>query len=359
MKPMVHQWVGLESPHYFSWKENGETLYGNFGRRIYEYSDRDGIRMANVAAGKLRISVYSSEWQTEKTFEVLPDSDNTFSIHRPIDEARELRGSLTPAENVAGSITNAEIKLGSIDGETAEKLELTSDEHGNFLCKSMSSKIGAFAFTSDDKFAGFGIVSDFSRTFEITMQPTVDYHGMLIDIHSDPIANHPVEVSINVVDDSTAVTATWAFEAKKISAMTDSGGRYTLRNLPCKMPLDILTSSLDQPDDMSEFLNRVSLQTNEDRPMAINRLKSTAEKMVLKPLAARFTERLRDSRLGGFRTLAIVSNDTEQETQNFIDEHFVSNSRMKEVMSYMPFAVRMNDAPTDADIQFALQMGWP
>ena len=357
-KPIANQSIWLQTPHKYSWYEEGRTQYGVGGRGWSVKTDGLGKATTFVRPGKLEGSVYMEEWTSQKAIEVKEDGSSKLKFHQEINTQRKVIGQLILPAGVEANLADAIIEIGSVDGKSRERNQVTSSQDGSFRFETRASVIGIFAYTKDAKAAGMAIVENFDTPIQVKLLPTRDYHGRLLGKDEKSLVDHAVRASISIIDNSNNLGGggITSFTAKNIRTTTDQQGNYTLSGLPTQTDISIYADSIDG----SEFgvrLGEVKLTSDETRPRVVSRLDKIVARSAKKTVQQRFDVMLRDCRLSDYHLMAIISNPA---TKSFVDSHFMDRERNLDVYRYMQFRAFARELGLkQEDIDFTKQKNWP
>ena len=153
--PVAHQSVYLETPHRFSWKENGTKRNDHGGRRWSVTTNEQGkARTFAMPAQKIDGSIYTPEWRAQASAEVTTGGVTRLEFHRPVADARKITGRLLMPREIAADLSGTVVEIGSIDGETEERSSCKTNAKGEFRFESKAGRIGIYARTKNRKAAG-------------------------------------------------------------------------------------------------------------------------------------------------------------------------------------------------------------
>jgi hypothetical protein len=220
----------------------------------------------------LTASVYSPRWRTEKSIDVVANQPAQIALHREIDEKRTVTGRVVLDAEAAGSFEDVEIHVGSLDGNYEDEQLIKCKQHGLFSFDTFASVVGIFACTKDGKAAGSIITSELAWRIKLPLLATSEYHGQLLGKDDQPVVNHSVHAYIRLEGKRTGEPRPPpTFDVKRIDAITDEQGNFTLPGIPSQAKVMLMADALDEPGD-SVYLGEISLQPNETRPRTVSRL---------------------------------------------------------------------------------------
>jgi len=82
--PVTYQWIQLETPHDYSWRENGTARNGHGGRRWWVTTDEQGkAHTFALPEEKIQGSVYTPAWRSEASADVKTGGITRLEFHRP------------------------------------------------------------------------------------------------------------------------------------------------------------------------------------------------------------------------------------------------------------------------------------
>jgi hypothetical protein len=355
--PVAHQWIQLETPHQYTWRENGRTRNGTGGRRWWVTTDEQGRAHTFALPGeKIQGSIYTPEWRANESAGVTTNGVTRLEFHREIADARQIAGRLLLAEDVAADLQDAVIEIGSVDGQTHERLTCSADRRGEFEFKSKASQLGVYARTRDARAAAIAVFERLDQPLELRLKPTGELHGQLLGIEDLPLQGHAVHASLRVSGkrDFNSLFST-SFLAATFDAKTDGEGSYTLSGLPCEVALGLRADPIDGLASES-FLDDFYLVPNEPRPRTISRLWKPERNI---PFAERYAGILRDCRLSNFHAMVILMRPSD-DTRQFVDANFMDYQTTREIMSFMQIQGEVGARSPDREVaEFARSKNWP
>jgi hypothetical protein len=355
--PVAHQWIHLETPHHYTWREDGETQNGSSGRRWWVTTDEQGRAHTFALPGeKIQGSIYTPEWRATESAGVTANGVTRLEFHREIAEARQIVGRLLLAEDVAADLEEAVIEVGSVDGQTHERLTCSADRRGEFELQSMASQLGIYARTRDAKAAAVAVFDRLDQPLKLRLKPTGELHGQLLGKEDLPLEGHAVHATLRVSGkrDFNSLFPK-SFMAATFDAETDTDGSYTLSGLPCEVALGLRADPIDGPASES-FLDDFYLVPNEPRPRTISRLWKPERNI---PFAERYAGILRDCHLSNFHAMVILFRPAD-DARAFVDANFVDYQTTREIMSFMQIQGGVGDKAPGLEVaEFARSRNWP
>jgi len=355
--PVAHQWVQLETPHHYSWRENGTTRNGNGGRRWWVTTDEQGrARTFALSGNKIEGSLYTPEWRAKEAADVNADGVTRLEFHRAVADARKIVGRLLIVGDVEADLDDAVIEIGSVDGETHERLTCRANRRGEFEFESKASQLGIYARTQDARAAAVAIIDRLDQPLELHLKPTGELRGQLLGKEDLPLPGHAVHASLRV-SGKRDFSKPWptSFLAATFDAQTDGEGSYTLSGLPCEVALSLSADPIDGLDS-DGTLDDFYLVPNESRPRTISRLWKPQRKI---PFAERYAGILRDCRSSNFHVMVILMRPSD-DTREFVDANFMDYETTREIMSFMQIQGQVGDQSPDPEVaEFARSKNWP
>ena len=357
-RPLPFEKILIGNEYDFEWLENDEKRYGSSGRKQWLLSDENGIARARGFPGeKIRVTYFSPEWRFQETIEVA-EGTNRISIIRPAGN-RKIVGQLKLSPGLNADLAKAKVTVGSIDGQTNERQTIETDEMGRFEFTSSAAKIGLFATTSDGKAAGQVRVSVNQKTCELILKPTSAFHGQLLGVKQNAIANCKLTAKLTISGKGQSPSLFSAsFVATEYSTTTNEKGLYTFANLPVECPFTIMAETQDSPG-LGGYVGKFYLTPNEVRPPTVSHLWHNPKPRKAIPLSDQYASMLRDCRLGGYHMMVIAHHDDET-TNRFVKKNLVSYDLTPEVAKFMQFLIKLpsQDSQTqqqlsDEDLRFA------
>ncbi len=83
--PVAHQAIQLETPHGYSWRENGKTRTGRGGRRWWVTTDEQGkARTIALPGEKIQGWLYTPQWRSEVSADVKTAGVTRLEFHREV-----------------------------------------------------------------------------------------------------------------------------------------------------------------------------------------------------------------------------------------------------------------------------------
>lgn len=352
--PVAHQWVQLETPHEFTWREEGKIQNGRGGRRWFVTTDEQGRAQTFALPGeKLHGSIYTPEWRANESVDVKNEGKIRLEFHREVAIARKIIGRLRNVGGLEFGLEDAVLEIGSVDGQTHERLTCRANRKGEFEFESKASQIGIYAHTRDAKAAAAATFDRLDQPLELQLKSTGEVRGQLLGKEDLPLQGHAVHASVRVAGKQD-FNKPWptSFLATTFDAETDGEGNYTLSGLPFEVALNLSTDPVEGLTSTS--LEQVYLVPDEPRPRMIGRLWKPERKM---PFAERYAAILRDCRLSHFHAMVILTRQSDM--QRFIDANFMDYETTKEVMSFMQIQGKIGDKSADPEIEeFARSKNW-
>jgi hypothetical protein len=352
--PVAHEWVQLETPHEFSWLENGKAHNGRGGRRWWVTTNEQGkARTFALPGEKLDGSIYTPDWRSQASADVTTDGVTRLEFHRPMAQARKIAGRLSLPHEVVVDLRDTVVEIGSIDGETDERSSCKTDAKGEFSFESKATRIGIYARTKDRKAAGVARFENFDRPLEMTLKPTNEFRGQVLGRDDRPLKGRTVHAAVSVGKFEFSKLFPTTFEAATFDATTDDEGNYSFSGLPCETPINLSVKS-DTPN-RTEMWHEIYLLPEETRPRMVSRLGRPTRKV---SFAERYEEILRDCRLSNFGAMVILFRPDEG-TKQFVTVNFMSHDTTKEVAAFMQLDGSL-DGESGFDITaFARSKNWP
>jgi hypothetical protein len=354
--PVPHQWIQLETPHQYSWLENGRAQNGQGARRWSVTTNEQGkARTFALPGEKLQGAIYTPEWRSQGSADVTTDGVTRLEFHRPVADARKITGRLLLPGDVIADLSEAVVEIGSVDGETEERLTRKTNDKGEFSFESKASRVGIYARTKDSRAAGVAIIERFDQPFELKLKPTGEFHGQLLGKENHPLKAHPVRAMVYVSGKFNFSTGfPTSFLAATFSARTDQEGKYSFSGLPCEVRITLTTDSLDGSDH-DRSLEEFSLRRGESRPRAVSRLWKPNRKI---SFSERYKTTLRDCRLSNFGAMVILFRPVGDMKQ-FVDANFMNYDTTKEVMAFMQIQGSLDGESEPEITKLAHSKNWP
>ncbi len=355
--PVAHQWIHLETPHNYTWRENGETRNGAGSRRWWVTTDEQGRAHTFALPGeKIQGSIYTPEWRVSESADVTAKGMARLEFHREIADARQIVGRLLLVGDVAADLEDAVIEIGSVDGQTHERVTCRANRQGEFEFQSKASQLGIYARTRDAKAAAVAVFERLDQPLELQLKPTGELHGQLLGKEDLPLQGHAVHASLRV-SGKRDFNSLWPrnFLAATFDAQTGDDGSYTLSGLPCEIALGLSADSIDGLAS-SGSLDNFYLVPDEPRPRTISRLWKPDRNI---PFAERYAGFLRDCRLSNFHAMVILMRPSD-DTRQFVDANFLDYQTTREIMSFMQIQGEIGKQPPGPDVaEFARSKNWP
>ena len=179
--PVAHQYIQLDTPHRYSWREGGQTRYGRGSRRWQVTTDGRGKATTFALPGlEIEGSIYTPDWRAKESAQVVAGSVTRLEFHRKIADKRKIVGRLLLPDDVQADVNEASVEISSVDGETRERVTVKANTEGEFEFESAASRIGIYACTEDSKAAAASIIDQLDETIEFQLKPTGELHGRLL-----------------------------------------------------------------------------------------------------------------------------------------------------------------------------------
>ncbi|GAB5512293.1 M56 family metallopeptidase [Rhodopirellula baltica] len=354
--PIANASVSFREKHRYEWMEDGESRKGVTGRSTWATTDEDGIATMVVLPGVVEVSASQKDWRSSARIDAAEDGDNFVELHREIAESRLVTGKLVLAENIDASLDDCELTIGAIDGKTRDERSIRVNGETTFSFTTAATKLGVGAVTDDDRFAGVTIAQDLSQPIVITMHPTQTLHGRVTNADGTPAAGRRITAIGNISDPTASQTVdpfgTVSFPSRvrlvKRVATSDVDGSYAITGMPCFLATQIYADGQDWR------LDEVYLQPGEKRPLLVSKLQAaTQSKASRKSIALRWSTLMRDSRLGGYRPMVILSQDNALMNQ-FISDHLLNYRKNRSAAKFMTLTYD----PDPANVSFAATQNW-
>lgn len=358
--PLPDRSVTMTSFHNFSWEENGKERRGRTGRSFWTTTDSSGRAVGYAAPGPLKVNVSGESWRIDRQTKVELDAENVVRVHREAGQPVDVSGQLVLADGLEASFDGAMIQTASIDGETQEEASTTADQEGRFSFASSASRFGVFAETKDGKAAGVATSTELDERIHVTLHPTEDYHGRLLDQQENPLAGRTVQAVIRIRGEARSNRPfVPSFEVKRLETETDQAGHYSFHHLPVKTVINLRVLAADG-GRRGPSLGDISLTPGEERPLAIRHLdgRSKPAQTEKRPLAERFGRILRDCRLSGFHLMVIRPGPTDA-AQEFAEDKLIDYAENEQVARFMQLQIAPGDQLPSDDAEFAASKGWP
>ncbi|MEM7307685.1 MAG: thioredoxin family protein [Planctomycetota bacterium] len=349
-EPVAAQSVSLSTSHDFSWLEDGEERWGDFGRRWSATTDAEGRATSYAGVGEeVSVSIYTPDWRGTETVTVDGEGPNVVALHR--DEARTITGRVrcaVPEVAVAGTV----IEIGSLDRESAETHTITVDSGGAFSLEVSAARLGLYASSPCGRAARVLVADELSEPIELELTPTVDFHGRLVDGAEQGVSSALVQAALRMRSEDETDPP---FLAASFEAATDAAGAYTLAGLPTGAELRLEAAG----DGIDAWLGSISVLADEQRPALVSHVGPAVASDARRSFAAIFDAQLRDGRLGHYRVMMIL-HDGGDEATDFTARRLLSPSWRDEVASFLQVVRVPGKAGIEDDFEATRQRyGWP
>lgn len=262
-KPYSNLTLSLRKEHNYQWQEDGETRYGSGGPSWWTKTDERGRAVTRTLPGKLEVSVYTPSWRMNREVEIVKDEPTTIHIHRTIVKQRTFHGRLVAGDGDEVKLENARIEVGAIDSEYKDRQSLQADTAGNFSFEFMAEKIAVFAYTQDGQASGQLIIpGDETEQLEITLHPTQEFFGFLVDKKNNPLPNTNVSARVRITgDDNWEAIMTIEFDENQLATKSDEFGSYLLSGVPTDVDVMVYAESDDK--NSPRFIEKINLKSSE------------------------------------------------------------------------------------------------
>jgi hypothetical protein len=352
--PVPHQWIQLETPHRYSWFENGSAKNGQGARRWSVTTNEQGkARTFALPGEKLQGSIYTPEWRSQVSADVATNGVTRLEFHRPLADARKITGRLLLPRETVADLSGTVVEIGAIDGETDERSSCKTNAKGEFRFESKATRIGLYAHTKDHKAVGVAIIGRLDQPLEVTLKPTNELRGQVLGRDDRPVKRRAVHAAVSVGKFDFSKPLPTSFVAATLDAMTDEDGNYSFSGLPCETPIN-LNVTLEGPD-RDTWLGEFYLLPEETRPRMVNRLGRPTRTV---SFAERYEGTLRDCRLSNFGAMVILYRPDEGAKQ-FVTANFMSHDTTKEVAAFMQIDGSLGGESGSDIAAFARSKNWP
>ena len=354
-RPIASQFVGFETRHAFSWRDDGTTREGKTRRHWSIKTDEHGRIRTRAQGGKeITVAVYRDDWVLRQSVQVKTEGTTKLALHREMETGRKVRGRLIPPPNLKADLNDAVVEIGSLDGDTRERFSRKSNPDGEFEFSSQASRVALYAHTRDAKAAGVCVVDKLDEPLAIKLLPTSEFRGRLIDGEGRPLAKHGVFVFVREDGCKTLSTRLSAFPPAAFTR-TDDEGNYSFAGLPSNVELTLEAEPFGQVE-RERYLGQLFLVPGESRRREVSRL---ANAEADRSFAGRYRSLLRNCRLSNCRLMVILSRPSD-ETRQFIDANLADYNRTKEIMGFIRLQGETGEGPADRDAaEFAKSRDWP
>jgi hypothetical protein len=352
--PVAHQWIQLETPHQYSWLENGRAQNGHGARRWSVTTNEQGkARTFALPGEKLNGSIFTREWRSQVSADVRTDGVTRLEFHRPVADARKITGRLLLPRDIAADLSGTVVEIGAIDGETDERSTCKTNTKGEFRFESKATRIGIYARTKDAKAAGFAVIGSLDRPLELTLKSTKELRGQVLGRDDRPVKRRAVHAAVSVGKADFSKPLSTTFVAATLDAMTDDAGNYSFSGLPCETPIN-LSVTPDGPDH-DTWLGELYLLPEETRARMVSRLGRPTRTV---SFADRYKGTLRDCRLSNFGAMVILYRPDEG-AKEFVTVNFMSHDITKEVATFMQIDGSLVGESGPDVAAFARSKSWP
>lgn len=262
-QPYPNLTLSLRKEHNYQWQEDGETRYGSGGPSWWIKTDEHGRAITRTLPGKLEVSAYTPSWRMNREVEIVEDEPTTVRIHRTIVERRTFHGRLVASDSSEVSLENARIEVGAIDSEYKDRQSLQADAAGKFSFEFMAEKIAIFAYTQDGQASGQLVIpGDEVEPLEITLHPTQEFFGFLVDKKNNPLPNTNVSARVRITgDDNWESIMTIEFDENRLTTKSDGFGSYALNGVPTDVDVMVYAESDDK--NSPRFVEKIHLKSSE------------------------------------------------------------------------------------------------
>ena len=353
--PIAHQLIQMETPHQYSWRENGVTRNGRGSRRWWVATDDRGKALTfALSKEKIQGSLFTPDWRSEVSAEVKTNGVTRLEFHREVADARTIKGRLQLPGGLAADLNEAVIEIGSLDGETKERLTRKTNDKGEFQFESKASRIGIYARTKDARAANVAVLDRLDRPITLDLKPTGEYRGQLLGKEDRPLNGHAVRAEIRVSGkrDFSKHFPT-SFLAATFNAKTDAEGNFSFLGLPCEAAVSMSADSLGGPT-LETGLEGCYLEPHEARPRIVSKLWNPERKS---SFAERYDVTLRDCRLSNYGAMVILYRSGAQMSE-FVEAHLIDSGKTKEVMTFMQIKGSLDNDSGPEIVKFAQSKHW-
>lgn len=362
-EPVPNLSVNFRRHHSFNWRENGEKRGGRGGPLWWAMTDAAGRATTITAPGELEVTVYTPQWRDEKKITVVAGKPAEVRFHRNVAEKRSVAGSVAFADGSPVDAEQLELHVGSVDGKIDDHQRIAVATDGSFRFETSGEEVGIFGRTRDGAWAGGLVTRKLDLPMRLTLQPTGEFAGVLLDRQDRPLSNHRIVAHVRVEGTGTRgkLLANW-LDVLTVEARTDAEGRYTLQRLPHGLKIMLAADPVADPtagSERNEYPGDFVLVLGETRQPMVSRLGPGKSTLYPGPLAERYRTLLRDCALSGFHLMVLDGNGTDA-VQEVIDRRFIDDDENDAVARYMQFVLpRGSKELTAEDEAFMTAQGWP
>ncbi|TWU47371.1 Regulatory protein BlaR1 [Rubripirellula tenax] len=363
MSPIANQYVQFRANHSFKWIEDGKERSGTGGRGNSATTDADGVATALFAPGMVAVNVYQPEWRSSGSLELSEGGENSITLHREISESREVTGRVVMAgqgsEESLAPPGPCELTIGALDGKTRDERTMKTNAVGMFSLNTIATKLGAFAITEDQAFAGSVVSDRLAEPLKITMRPTKHFIARLVDADGKPVIGRKVTALVRMKDTRDVqktnamgmIEFPTSFTGIKRIGTTNQRGEVSLPALPTSLPITFYADGQDWQ------VGEAFLESSETRPVAQWKLQGVGANSSTTPKsnAKRWSEILRNGRLGGYRPLLIAWEDSD-EVKHFVNENLVGPRKHPVAARFMSMTYEVGN---DTDFETELNVQRP
>ena len=264
--PIANQTLHLRQEHHFSYFEDGDDRSGSGSRGNWVTTNDDGIAVFKAEPGKKQtVSIYRPDWRTSESIEVIEGDENKIEIHKEFDDPRVVLGIVLPLDGQPIDPDNLQVTVGAIDGNYSFTQAADVRPDGVFSVETTASQVGVLVTTKDGKYSGVLIERRRQRLLRVSLTPTTDLKGRLLDKAGKPIANREIECTTRVdsgVKRDPFKSVPSFFEANIKTTNTDDDGYYVFKGLPRNT--DIAMQAESETKVQGHWLGLVKLMPGEE-----------------------------------------------------------------------------------------------
>ncbi len=340
-RPMVNASVALESPHEYTYRNrDGSKGNGSSGRRFWNRTDEHGRFTAPAAAGILNIRAMDGDWESKQTIIIVEGQPAKIHVHRKYVDKQKITGKLVLPAGVIADLSQTEIRIAGMDGESEDKVTVTSDAEGNFTAAIIAGRISILAMSPEEKYFGSGIVDVREGLIEIPTYPTVPYQGHVLGPNSEPLPGVKVRMMARLIDhlrEYPPGTPEYLHQYAELfherNVTTDAAGHFVYPTTPQRMELTLWFTRPGETESASS--KTVYIEPGEKRPAQIIRIRppKTATPRAKKPLDQGIAETIRDCRLAEIHALVVVSGPGDA-VAPFVGTHITAAEEPHDSYSY-------------------------
>lgn len=335
--PLSGQWVRFETPHLFTWKEDGKTRTGGGGRRWRMITDANGEVQTRAYPGLFHTGVSTGSSNVEKKVTIDAHGVNELELHRETAGPTYVTGRLVSNAPTA-MLDGARVTIDQAESSLRRpKVQAVADAMGEFEARVDCSLAIAYARTADGKFSGATHFWTNDKEFQIELIEVGRVGGQVLDDQGIPIAGGEVSATATLrpFDKPDDAGDHWPriLFAESFETTTDKDGRFLFNQLPAQTQVLIRLHTNHTSPHTLRSLDGVFLDPGESREDKVYRPRGKAKLSIEDQLA----KLLSNCRCMHTHGLVLIGGDGEAVER--LRRKALNYEAHPDVLWYLPFFI--------------------